>query len=209
MHKEPILSELTIAIAALALLLLNASFTHASDAYLESIIEHRASVDAEFRNPDTSPVPDSEIARFEGLEYFEIDPSLRREARFSPTAESTAFRMPAFNGTFMDFAEYGNVTFTMPDGRIVNLSVFQRMGTIAGRFSVLLPFRDLTNGETTYAGGRYLEYELPLDDPFVVDFNLAFNPYCAHDPTYACPVPPGENSLNHVVRAGERILLAR
>lgn len=193
-----------IAIVALTLLLLNASFAQASDAYLESVIAHRASVDAEFRNPDTSPLLDSTIARFEGLDYFEIDPSLRIEAHFTPATDSTAFRMPAFNGTFMEFAKYGNVAFTMPDGRVVNLSMFQRVGTIAGMFSALLPFRDLTNGETTYSGGRYIDYELPLNDSFVVDFNLAFNPYCAYDPTYACPIPPGENSLDHLVRAGER-----
>ena len=186
-----------------------ASFVYASDAYLESIIEHRASVDSEFRDPDTSPIPDSDIAKFKGLEYFEIDPSFSREARFSPAADLAAFRMPAFNGTFMDFAKYGRVTFTMPDGRVVNLSMFQRVGTIAGRFSALLPFRDLTNGETTYSRGRYIEYELPLDDSFVVDFNLAFNPYCAYDPTYACPVPPRENSLDHVIQAGESMRLAR
>ncbi len=172
-------------------------------------MEHRALVDAEFRNPVTSPIPDSEVAKFEGLEYFEINPSLRRKARFTPASDLTAFRMPAFNGTFMNFTNYGYVTFTMPDGRVVNLSVLQRVGTIAGSFSALLPFRDLTNGKTSYSGGRYLEYELPLDDSFVVDFNLAFNPYCAYDPTYACPIPPGENSLDYGIRAGERILLSR
>ena len=161
-------------------------------------------MDAEFRNPATSPIPDSDIVNFKGLDYFEIDPRLRRKAHFTPAADSTAFRMPAFNGAFMNFAMYGNVKFTMPDGRLVSLSMFQRVGTIAGKFSALLPFRDLTNGEMTYSGGRYIDFELPLDDSFVVDFNLAFNPYCAYDPTFACPVPPTENSMNHFIRAGER-----
>ena len=75
-----------------------------------------------------------------------------------------------------------------------------------GDKSLFLPFADLTNGQTTYNGGRYLDVEMPRTDEVFIDFNLAFNPFCVYDDSFVCPIPPKENYLDFLVEAGEKKL---
>jgi len=185
-------------------LALSVGIVWADDEYVQSIVEHRRSVDAAFRDPVTSPIPDAEIPTFAGLDYFPVDPALRIPARFEPAEDTARFRMPTFNDKFLDFSQYGYLIYQDPSGAEVRLTLFQRADTAAGQYFALVPFRDLSNGKTTYSGGRYLEFTLPLSDPPVVDFNLAFNPYCAYDPGFSCPIPPQENWLDFPVFAGEK-----
>jgi len=191
---------------ALALLIaLGAALVNADDGYLQSIAAHRLSIDAEFSDPVTSPIPESEIPAFSGLNYFPVDPGLRLAARFEPSENTALFRMPAFNGEFIDFSKYGYLTYQTPEDTEVRVSLYQRedIGELGKTFA-LIPFRDHTNGETTYPGGRYVELTLPLADPPLIDFNRASNPYCAYDTTYSCPIPPKENWLDFAVQAGEK-----
>ena len=177
----------------------------ADGGYVASIAEHRQSVDAEFRDPATSPIPEADIPAFPGLDYFPVKPALRMVARFEPASNTTAFRMPTFSGGFIDFSQYGYLAYRPESGTEVRLTLFQRedIGAVGKTFA-LLPFRDLSNGEATYSGGRYIEIALPLSDPPIVDFNLSFNPYCAYDSNFACPIPPKENWLDTPVPAGEK-----
>ena len=177
----------------------------ADDSYVDSITRHRSAIDAEFRDPETSPIPDTELAGFSGLRYFDIDPNQRVAARFQPAADTSTFRMSTFNDEFIDFSTYGYLVYQSPSGEEVHLTLFQRedIGEMGKRFA-LLAFRDLTNGESTYSGGRYIELDAPLSDPPIIDFNLASNPLCAYDPKFACPIPPKENWLNFAVQAGEK-----
>ena len=186
------------------MLCLLASLTTADDSYLASIGNHRSTIDAEFRDVETSPLPDPDIETFTGLSYFPIDPSLRVPAEFQPAEDTATFRMPSFDDKFIDFAQYGHLSYVR-DGVEVRLTLFQRMdiGDLGKTFA-LIPFRDGTNGATTYSGGRYIELTLPLSDSPVVDFNLASNPYCAYDDGFSCPIPPKENWLDFPIPAGEK-----
>jgi uncharacterized protein (DUF1684 family) len=87
------------------------------------------------------------------------------------------------------------------DGRPTRITLF----TSPEMHELFLPFRDATSGRETYGAGRYLEVDPPdADGRVVVDFNLAYNPYCAYNPDWSCPIPPGENWLDVPIRAGER-----
>ena len=192
--------------AAFALLMaLGPALVDADDGYLQSIAAHRLSIDVEFSDPTTSPIPESEIPTFSGLNYFPIDPGLRVGARFEPSENTALFRMPTFNDEFIDFSKYGYLIYQTPEGSEVRVSLYQRedIGELGKTFA-LMPFRDHTNGETTYSGGRYVELALPLDDPPLIDFNRASNPYCAYNTKFSCPIPPKENWLDFAVRAGEK-----
>lgn len=191
------------AVLASTLLSVLASSTAADDSYVESISKHRSTIDAEFSDSETSPLPDADIETFTGLSYFPVDPSLRMTARFETARDTATFRMPSFDNEFIDFAKYGHLTYVR-EGVEVRLTLFQRMdiGDLGTTFA-LIPFRDGTNGETTYPGGRYIELTLPLSDPPVVDFNLASSPYCAYDDGFSCPIPPKENWLDFPIPAGE------
>jgi uncharacterized protein (DUF1684 family) len=98
---------------------------------------------------------------------------------------------------------FGRIHFTIQKEDFV-LTAFQDLENPRGK--LFIPFTDLTNGKETYGGGRYLDIIIPETDSFILDFNLAYNPYCAYNHTYSCPIPPEENFINNQVKAGEKKL---
>ena len=182
--------------------------------------EHwRAERERLFRTHPQSPVPAADRAAFQARQ-FPYDPSMRFTAlavepapapRLAGVGEAGALAtaLPVSDGGAMSFTRIGRVAVPFPDGDR-SLAVYWMTGYAGGLF---LPFRDATNGAETYAAGRYaLDAAKSADlggDPtagtLVVDFNFAFQPSCAFDPRWACPLAPAENRLDMAVRAGERI----
>jgi len=172
-----------------------------------------------YRSHPQSPVPPAERDSFRAS-HFPYDPALRFEAlavepapepEVAAAGEAGAFAaiLPVSDGGAMSFARIGRIVVPFPEGDRP-LAVYWMAGYAGGLF---LPFRDATNGADTYAAGRYaLDAAKSADlggDPragtLVVDFNFAFQPSCAFDPRWACPLAPPENRLDIAVRAGERI----
>ncbi len=192
----------TSAHAALALLLVSVfSTAFAEDAYRATVEQRRALIDRLFRDPAVSPLPTGDLRRFDGLRYFEIEPSLRLPATFQPAARGAPFHLPMSDGSTTALTVHGYLDFTLT-GERQRLIVYRQEDASGPR--ALVPFRDLSNGSTTYAGGRYLRLPLPLVAPIKVDFNLAENPRCAYDPRFACPLPPIQNGLALEISAGEK-----
>lgn len=175
----------------------------ADTAFLEGLRAFRANADFRFRDRILSPLTEADRLTFEGLEYFEPAPELVLPARLVPARDSSTFAMPTFDGLTLSYSHYATVT-TSIGGRAVRLEVFRREVESVVRDILLIPFRDATNGDETYPGGRYIEIDLPAPEPFVLDFNRAVNPLCAYDSRYACPIPPPENRLDFPIRAGEK-----
>ena len=99
----------------------------------------------------------------------------------------------------------GTVSFTR-EGRTHSLTVYRMAGPVPGSYHYSLWFTDLTTGKETYEVGRYLDF-LKDEDPdyvYTLDFNLAYNPYCAYSPSYSCPIPRKEDHLDLAVTAGEK-----
>jgi uncharacterized protein len=165
-----------------------------------------------FRDHPQSPVPAADRAAFRARHY-EHDPELRFEVVLEPAPppapNALALELPNSGADRLAFRRVGRVTIPFAAGERA-LSVFWMEGYAGGLF---LPFRDATNGTETYGAGRYLIDAAKSADlggdvergTIVVDFNFAYQPSCAFDPKWACPLAPPENRLDLAVRAGERL----
>lgn len=170
------------------------------------IEEQRAAKDKYFRQPANSPLLPEQLGGFSGLQYFPIDSNYRVKARLLRTVETAPLLIQESNGSGRFYVRKGKLEFELA-GKPYSLMAYQESGQAqpTGHREVLfIPFTDLTSGQETYGGGRYLEPELPTDEVVVLDFNLAYNPYCAYNSRWSCPLPPAENSLAVKILAGEK-----
>ncbi len=165
-----------------------------------------------FRDHPQSPVPVPERASF-AARHFEHDPALRFVTPIEPAPASDpgalSMELPNSGADTLSFRRIGSVRLPFSSGE-KRLSVFWMAGYAGGLF---IPFRDATNGQATYAAGRYLidaakSHDLGVDTStgdLILDFNFATQPSCAFDPRWACPLAPPENRLDIAVHAGERL----
>jgi len=174
------------------------------EGWADNIRQQREAKRDHFKNSPRSPLPDEQRgAAFPGLAYYEPDPAYRfvlpleeHDTKESVTVETTA------DGE-QTYLRWGAFTFEI-DGETYSLQAY-RPDREADRFWV--PFRDETSGETTYGAGRYLDLEPDthrVDDGWILDFNAAYNPTCAYNHAYECPMIPPENWLDVRIEAGEQ-----
>lgn len=192
-----------VPIAVLAGLTLAAACTPKPPDYASRIAAERAAKDEQFRTAPDSPIPPDKKGVFLPLAYFPIDESYAVPATLVPAADRERITVPTSVGKLRELERVGTLRFTLK-GQTLRLTAFVETDQPApGRLFV--PFADLTNGTETYSAGRYLELDPTATGIYVVDFNLAFNPYCYYSPDYDCPYPPQENRLSVPIRAGERL----
>jgi hypothetical protein len=149
-----------------------------------------------------SPFPDKEREGFRGLRYFDPTPELRfGEVMLHRYPEPGNVIMTTSKGTRQLFNRIGFFEFAI-GRRSFRLQAYQS----AERDDpyVFVPFRDATSGGDSYGAARYLDLEVEHNDLYSLDFNHAYNPYCAYSDDYVCPLPPAENTLAVSVAAGER-----
>lgn len=158
---------------------------------------------AQYKNLEKSPLKE-EVKKFKGHDFFEIDSNYRVEANFVRTLNALPFQMKTSSSSLPIYEKYGEAIFYLEDEKIT-LSIYQSH-TLREKEEyknhLFLPFTDATNGNETYIGGRYIDLEIPDGNTIVIDFNKAYNPYCAYTDGYSCPVPPKENNLNVKILAG-------
>lgn len=173
------------------------------DTYDAAAVEAmRAAKDSSFRSAE-SPLPDSLRASFAGLTYYPVDPSLALRVPLEVFEEPEIVKVAATGGDVRLMTRVGRFVFEI-DGKPCTLSVFKSTKMSSGYLFV--PFRDATNGSDTYEVGRYLDLEEQYgDEPYLLDFNLCYNPYCAYNESYTCPIVPEENVLSVAIRAGEKL----
>jgi uncharacterized protein (DUF1684 family) len=162
---------------------------------------YRGRRDRFFAEHPHSPLSEAQRGRFQGLDYFPERADLAFDLPLDDTGPGVGeeLELPTSDGLTKPFVRVGRVQFPV-DGREVTLSV---LGDDAG--GLFLPFLDTLAGTETYASGRYLEPQLRPDGTLTVDFNYAYNPFCAYGPGWSCPIPPEENRLPVAIRAGERV----
>jgi uncharacterized protein (DUF1684 family) len=125
-------------------------------------------------------------------------PQLRFEAPVEVFAEKTPVTMQTSTGDEQHYVRYGRFKFQV-DGQEAELTIY------AGNHGFFLPFVDSLANRETYGAGRYLEPQPLIEDRFLIDFNYAYNPYCAYNPNWSCPLTPFENRLKVPIRAGEKL----
>ena len=159
-----------------------------------------------FREHTQTPLPAAQRRNFRGLPYYDYDPTLRVMGRVKYDAEPEVFRVELGDDGLFQFQRVASIHFRLLD-RPLQLTLFWILGYGGGLF---LPFRDATSGSATYGGGRYLYDTIKGADlgaywsSIVLDFNFAYNPSCAYDARWSCPLAPQENLLTVEVEAGEK-----
>ncbi|GAB3262744.1 DUF1684 domain-containing protein [Larkinella harenae] len=167
------------------------------ETYRAEIAQKRKDKDEHFRTSSESPFTDK--SKIKSLIYFNPDPDYRVMARLEPFADKKKLVVRLTDGSEEVYEKYAHAVFTLKD-EVCRLLVLKHENTL----SVL--FKDKTSGKETYGGGRYLDFspDDAKENRLLMDFNEAYNPYCAYNYEYACPLPPAENTLPIEVRAGEK-----
>ncbi len=158
----------------------------------------------EYTSEEKSPLSPKDLKQFKALEFFKIDTSFCILATFVRTPYETPFIMKTTTGREPLYVKYGEAHFTIQDTPFI-LNIYQNQGLKTQpeyEDYLFLPFTDLTNGNSTYAGGRFIDLKIPEGDTILIDFNMAYNPYCAYNDRYSCPIPPEENHLDIEVAVG-------
>ncbi len=172
--------------------------THAEQSRLSELEKFRAAKDEFFKEDPQSPLTPDQRKEFGGLNYFPENSALRFELSVEPIPEKDKIQMQTSTGDIQTYTRYGRIHFEV-EGQPAELTIY------ADRHGFFLPFVDSQAGKETYGAGRYLEPEVLADGRMGVDFNLAYNPYCAYNDLYSCPLTPFENRLKVAIHAGEKV----
>ncbi len=164
---------------------------------MDDVNRHREHKDEFFRHSPQSPLPHHRRHDFAGLAYYPPDESLVFTMPVDAQVEGE-LTVQTSDGQQRTYRRAGRVRFEV-DGEPAELTLYT-----TGHPGYFVPFRDATSGSETYGAGRYLDLEPNEDGTVTVDFNYAYNPFCAYDDAYSCPLPPVENWLRVPIRAGEK-----
>jgi uncharacterized protein (DUF1684 family) len=171
--------------------------------YPAKIAAIRAAKDESFKSDPDSPIPADKKATLLPLAYFPIDENYAVPATLEPSAERTRIQVPTSIGKTRDIERVGTLRFTLK-GQQLRLTAFLEVEDPRAN-RLFVPFSDLTSGAETYPAGRYMELDPTPTGIYLVDFNIAYHPYCYYSPEYDCPFPPKENRLEVPIRAGEKM----
>ncbi len=172
--------------------------------YIKEIRSFQDELNDQFRDPEYSPLLSKDLQHFEQLEFYAINSKFNLNAEFERTPNEEPFDMPTTTERKPRYVKYGIATFTLQDDTF-SLNIYQNLGLIGQEGYedyLFLPFTDATNSNGSYGGGRYIDLRIPTGKNIRIDFNKAYNPYCAYSHKYSCPIPPTENDLNIRVEAG-------
>jgi uncharacterized protein (DUF1684 family) len=178
--------------------------THADSLAYADIHASQAKLNAEFADREESPLLDQDFENFKSLAFFPADLKYRVMAHFTPIENAEPFEMSTTTDRKPMYRVYGTLDFEIENSPC-RLTIYQNLDLMKKeeyQNYLFIPFTDLTNSTETYGGGRYLDLELPLEEEVLLDFNKAYNPYCAYNYKYSCPIPPMENDLNVFIKAG-------
>ena len=177
-----------------------------AQSFKENIEEYRTHYRDKFLNGSKSLLKEEDLKY---LRFYEPDSTCRIQAVIRLTPDAQEFKMPTYSGLERPYIKYGILSFHFK-GKNIELSVYKNLmlkDNPAFVDYLFIPFKDATNGNDTYGGGRYLELRLGefKGDAVVLDFNKCYNPYCAYSEGFNCPIPPFENHLKVKIEAGEKV----
>ncbi|MFD0761233.1 DUF1684 domain-containing protein [Lutibacter aestuarii] len=180
--------------------------THKQIGYEDEIKNFQYELNTQFADAEESPLTEEDLKSFKTLDFFPIDKKYNITAKFTRTPNEPVFEMPTTTDRLPLYKKYGVAYFTL-NGKKIELNIYQNqqlMTSIGYENHLFLPFNDATNGKSTYGGGRYIDLEIPEKDTTMIriDFNRTYNPYCAYNHKYSCPIPPKENTIPIEILAG-------
>lgn len=167
--------------------------------YVSELVKFRTKKDL-FMASEQGPLTEAQRDHFKGLAYFNPNFDLIFETSLQTFAIVDTLELITSKETTQPYLRIGKLPFEF-DGKHYELTLYR---AVHGEY-LFLPYMDATNGAETYGGGRYMDVEKLPNGAYKMDFNLAYNPYCAYNPSWICPIPPAENRLPFAVKAGERM----
>ena len=176
----------------------------AQEKKLDTSKEFQDNLNKEYADEKASPLTKEDLAEFKGLDFFPIADNYIVTAKFVRTKKEKVFQMKTSTNRLPEYKKYGELHFTL-NGRMFHLNVYQNIDLIKKKEYedyLFLPFSDVTNGTETYIGGRYIDLRIQKGKSWTIDFNKAYNPYCAYNYKYSCPKVPMENDLPIAIKAG-------
>lgn len=171
---------------------------------LASIEKFQKELNAEYADAKTSPLLPEDLISFQTLDFYPANAQFFVVAKFIRTENEQPFEMKTTTTRKPVYVKYGEAHFSI-DGQDFKLNIYSNIELSKKKEYkdyLFLPFSDLTCGNESYIGGRYLDLEIPQGNTIVIDFNTSYNPYCAYNPKYSCPKVPLENDLKIEIRAG-------
>lgn len=173
--------------------------------FAKAVLQHREAYRQEFLHDKRAPL---DLDDLEHLHFFEPDSSYVIEARVALVEEEEPIIIPTYSGIDKNYLRYARLDFEF-QGQHLSLYLYRSVDLSSNPLYadyLFLPFMDVTNDGETYGGGRYLDFKSGdiREGELLIDFNKAYNPYCAYSSGYNCPIPPKENSLPVAIRAGEK-----
>ncbi|WP_420574391.1 DUF1684 domain-containing protein [Kordia sp.] len=187
----------------LCVLLLNVSCGQEKKALIGET-EFQRELNASYKDASTSPLKAKDLKTFTALDFFPVDNTYKVTASFKLTPESKPFKMATSTTRTPIYKCYGIATFKL-NGKEFSLEIYQSQDPNRDpkyKDDLFLPFTDETNGFDSYGGGRYITVKIPSGNTLEIDFNTAYNPYCAYNDKYSCPIPPRVNFMKTEVKAG-------
>lgn len=180
------------------------SQTHGQN--ISNAMVFQGKLNRQFSNSKISPLPKKEIWSFKSLPFYDWDSDFCVEAIVKRTPNAPLFEMSTSTERKVLYQKYADLHFTL-QGQKLKLSVYQNQKLkyqMETRNLLFLPFKDLCNEGVTYSGGRYIDLDLGdiKNGKIILDFNQSYNPYCAYNKNYSCPIPPRENHLETIIKAG-------
>jgi uncharacterized protein (DUF1684 family) len=165
-----------------------------------------AKTDSEYKDPKESPLSDEDRLAFDSIARFSFDENYRVEAKWIPQKRQKPVKFQTSSDVVKTYQKVAIIEFVL-DGDTLNLSAYQSLDLMrnpAYKDYIFVPFTDESSGLETYGGGRYLDFSRPDEEIIILDFNQAYNPYCAYSDGYSCPIPPRENHLKVKILAGAK-----
>lgn len=175
--------------------------SNSTTSYKQQVLQERVQRDMQMREKESVIPPDRRSA-FKGLDYYDVDTTYRFVVPLQEDSEVDTMMLAENTGRIRAQARVGSVTIPLSAGD-ARFAVFQGADDNP-RGRLWIPFADGTNGSGTYKAGRYVDLIPREGDSVVVDFNRAYNPTCAYNPEFACPLPPDENRIETSIPAGEK-----
>ena len=170
----------------------------------EAVEKFQNELNAEYADSKTSPLLPEDLKEFKSLDFYPANEKFFVVAQFVRTANEQPFEMKTSTDRKPVYVKYGEAHFSI-EGQLFKLNIYRNIELSKKeqyKDYLFLPFSDLTCGDESYIGGKYIDLKIPQGDTVVIDFNRSYNPYCAYSPKYSCPKVPLENDLKIAIRAG-------
>jgi uncharacterized protein len=171
---------------------------------IASVEKFQKELNTEYADAKTSPLTVQDLATFKSLDFYPINEKFFVMAKFIRTEDEKPFEMKTSTDRKPMYVKYGEAHFEI-DGKPFQLNIYKNIELSKKeeyKDYLFLPFSDLTSGNESYIGGKYIDMKTPTGDTIVIDFNMSYNPLCAYNSKYSCPKVPLENDLNIEIRAG-------